>query len=71
MLALIFSPVYTSAQDNYETQVYGYDSPPGQTMVELHSNFTRSVGKQVPPELTPGSSDYPGFDIVSLFSTRQ
>jgi len=31
----------------------------------------RSVRKQVPPELVPESSDYSGFDIVSLFSTRQ
>ena len=30
MLALIFSPLYTSAQDNYEIQMYGYDLiPPG------------------------------------------
>jgi hypothetical protein len=29
------------AQDNYEIQVYSSDTvPPGQTMVELHSNFT-------------------------------
>jgi hypothetical protein len=29
------------AQDNYEIQVYGADTvPPGETMVELHSNYT-------------------------------
>ena len=29
------------AQDNYEIQVYPYETvPPGDTMVELHSNFT-------------------------------
>jgi hypothetical protein len=29
------------AQDNYEIQVYGYETvEPGHTMVELHSNFT-------------------------------
>jgi hypothetical protein len=29
------------AQDNYEIQVYGSETvPPGETMVELHSNFT-------------------------------
>lgn len=27
--------------------------------------------KQVTPELVPESSNYPGFDIVSLFSTRK
>ena len=31
----------------------------------------RSVRKQVSPELIPESSNYPGFDIVSIFSTRQ
>jgi hypothetical protein len=31
----------------------------------------RSVRKQVTPELVPGSSDYPGFDIISFFTTRQ
>lgn len=30
-----------SAQDNYEIQVYGYETvKPGSTMVELHNNFT-------------------------------
>ncbi len=48
MLALIFSPVCTSAQDNYEIQVYGYDLvDPGHTMVELHSNFTIDGSKEV------------------------
>jgi hypothetical protein len=29
------------AQENYEIQVYGYDTvEPGHTMVELHGNFT-------------------------------
>src|SRR5579864_4328978 len=33
--------VSAQAQDNYEIQVYSYDTvPPGNTMVELHSNFT-------------------------------
>lgn len=27
----------------------------------------RSVRKQVPPELVPESSNYPGFDIVPFF----
>jgi len=34
------------AQGNYEVQVYGSDTvPPGQTMVELHSNFTLAGSK--------------------------
>ncbi len=36
----------SSAQDNYEIQVYGADVvPPGNTMVELHSNFTIAGSK--------------------------
>jgi len=36
------------AQDNYEIQVYGYDTvAPGNTMVELHSNFTVDGSKTV------------------------
>ena len=32
---------FAAAQDNYEIQVYGYDTvAPGHTMLELHSNFT-------------------------------
>jgi hypothetical protein len=38
--ALSFVPA-ARAQDNYEIQVYGYDTvEPGHTMVELHSNLT-------------------------------
>jgi hypothetical protein len=34
-------PPSTRAQENYEIQVYAYDTvEPGHTMVELHSNFT-------------------------------
>jgi len=36
------------AQDNYEIQVYGSDMvPPGNTMLELHSNFTAQGSKTV------------------------
>ena len=36
-----------AAQDNYEIQVYSYDTvEPGQTMVEVHSNFTIDGSKQ-------------------------
>jgi len=36
-----FAALPLCAQDNYEIQVYGSDTiPAGQTMVELHSNFT-------------------------------
>ena len=54
MLALIFSPVCTSAQDNYEIQVYGYDLvEPEHTMVELHSNFTIDGSKDLPTACIP------------------
>jgi hypothetical protein len=47
MLVVVFSAVYTCAQDNYEIQVYGYDLvDPGHTMVELHSNFTIDGSKE-------------------------
>ena len=41
MLALLLTPGLATAQDNYEIQVYGSETmPAGNTMVELHSNFT-------------------------------
>src|SRR5437764_7821641 len=40
-LTLLCAPWRVRAQDNYEIQVYSYDTvEPGHTMVELHSNFT-------------------------------
>jgi hypothetical protein len=42
------------AQDNYEIQVYGYDTvEPGHTMVELHSNFTIDGSKTVQNGVLP------------------
>ncbi len=45
--ALLFSAVSSAgAQDNYEIQVYGSETvAPGDTMVELHSNFTAKGSK--------------------------
>src|SRR5580704_3170020 len=43
-----------SAQDNYEIQVYSYDTvQPGHTMVELHSNFTFEGSKDVQDGVRP------------------
>jgi hypothetical protein len=43
-----------SAQENYEIQVYGSETtPPGRTMIELHSNFTIDGRKQVEDRLSP------------------
>jgi hypothetical protein len=46
ILILLLSAATAIAQDNYEIQVYGSDTvEPGNTMVELHSNFTVSGSK--------------------------
>jgi hypothetical protein len=46
LAALVVLPL--AAQDNYEIQVYPYETiEPGHTMVELHSNFTFSGTKTV------------------------
>jgi hypothetical protein len=51
-LALAALP--SAAQDNYEIQVYGYDTvPPGNTMLELHSNFTVDGSKTVSDGVQP------------------
>jgi hypothetical protein len=49
MLGLILAAALPAfAQENYEIQVYGYDTvAPGHTMVELHSNFTVDGTKTV------------------------
>ncbi len=45
-----------AAQDNYEIQVYGADLvPPGDTMFELHSNFTVNGQKQVVNGVAPSN----------------
>jgi len=49
----IFS-VRAAAQDNYEIQVYSYETvAPGHTMVELHSNFTFSGSKTAQNGVSP------------------
>src|SRR2546429_5120853 len=47
-------PRAVRAQDNYEIQVYSYDTvEPGHTMVELHSNFTFEGGKTIQDGVLP------------------
>ena len=47
-------PSRALAQDNYEIQVYSYDTvEPGHTMVELHSNFTFEGSKTVKDGVLP------------------
>ena len=47
-------PLPAFAQDNYEVQVYGYDTvAPRSTMVEIHSNFTIEGSKTVQDGILP------------------
>lgn len=51
---LAFCASVARAQDNYEIQVYEYETvDPGHTMVELHSNFTIDGTKTVQDGLLP------------------
>ncbi|HEX9457277.1 MAG TPA: hypothetical protein VF935_06540, partial [Candidatus Acidoferrum sp.] len=51
---IFFAPAPAAAQDNYEIQVYSFDTvPPHHTMVELHSNFTLSGSKTFQDGLQP------------------
>jgi hypothetical protein len=55
MLAAILCPPAHS-QDNYEIQVYSYDTvPKNTTMVEIHSNFTVDGEKQVVNGVAPSN----------------
>ncbi len=48
LLLALFAGLPLAAQGNYEIQVYGSDTvAPGDTMVELHSNFTAIGQKEV------------------------
>lgn len=85
-LALILFALPGFSQDNYEIQVYGADTvAPGNTMVELHSNFTvtgsKSTAGGIYPtehewhetiEITQGWTDWfeTGFYIFTAASTR-
>jgi hypothetical protein len=56
-VAALSSPV--RAQDNYEIQVYGYDTvEPHHTMVELHSNFTFQGAKTTEDGLLPTNHQF-------------
>jgi hypothetical protein len=56
LLTLIVTTGAAHAQDNYEIQVYSYDTvAPGTTMVELHSNFTAEGSKTVQNGVLPSN----------------
>ena len=62
--ALLLVPGAVRAQGNYEVQVYGSELiPPGQTMVELHSNFTFQGSKEAVDGVRP--------DIHALHETLE
>jgi hypothetical protein len=84
---VLVSSVSTSAQGNYEIQVYGSDTvAPGRTMLELHSNFTfegfKTSGQGVLPdehqlhetvEITQGWTEWfeTGFYIFTSYGPGQ
>jgi hypothetical protein len=54
LASVVLLPPWVSAQDNYEIQVYSYDTvPPGQTMIELHSNFTANGSRSTTDGVLP------------------
>jgi hypothetical protein len=54
LFVLVLSARRAAAQDNYEIQVYGADTvAPGNTMIELHSNFTFMGSKTVVDGVLP------------------
>ena len=56
LLVPLFVTPSASAQNNYEIQVYEYETvPPGDTMVELHSNFTAEGSKTVIDGVLPSN----------------
>src|SRR6266853_6354900 len=59
-LMLTWSASTARAQDNYEIQVYAYDTvEPGHTMVELHSNFTFEGSKTSQDGMYPTNHQLP------------
>lgn len=54
LFALTALASFAGAQDNYEIQVYSYDTvAPRSTMVEIHSNFTVDGSKTVEDRMLP------------------
>jgi hypothetical protein len=86
-LLIAVAPLPLYGQDNYEIQVYGYDTvPAGHTMIELHTNFTfegfKTTEQGVLPdehqmhetiEITQGWTDWfeTGFYIFTSYGPHQ
>lgn len=59
LLLFFLSPLYLSAQENYEIQVYGSPTmTKGQTMFELHSNFTGVGGHDIVKGVLPSNHSW-------------
>ncbi|HXZ14112.1 MAG TPA: hypothetical protein VEG64_17130 [Candidatus Sulfotelmatobacter sp.] len=69
-MLLVGVPRRAAAQDNYEIQVYEYETvEPGHTMVELHSNFTIEGSKQITDGLYPTNhSEHETLEITHGFT---
>lgn len=71
LLAIFFLGGCACAQDNYEIQVYGSETvPAGDTMVELHSNFTIDGRKQRVDGLIPTNhAEHETLEITHGFNS--
>jgi hypothetical protein len=70
MLTVLFSAVTIHAQDNYEIQVYGSELvAPGNTMFEIHSNFTVDGSKTVQDGVLPSNhAEHETLEITHGFN---
>src|SRR5579863_3393327 len=69
--ASLLTPIPGRTQDNYEIQVYGYDTvDPGHTMVELHSNFTAEGSTVTSPDgmLPTNHAEHETIEITHGFT---
>ncbi len=69
--ALCVIPFPVRAQDNYEIQVYGYETvEPGHTMVELHSNFAFEGSKTSQDGMLPTNHQLHETIELAIISAR-
>lgn len=70
LLANILTSRTAVAQDNYEIQVYGSETvAAGDTMVELHSNFTATGQKAVVDDVSPSNhAEHETLEITHGFN---
>jgi len=70
LAVLLVASLCVRAQDNYEIQVYSADTvAPGNTMVELHSNFTVDGSKTVQDGVLPSNhAEHETLEITQGFT---